>query len=144
MNYRLSSSILKLWLDGLFSLLLILLLYYFLVKVHQFRRPGSWHSPPVRRISSLINRLAVCFLVSSCSFCVCSSVGFVFSSVFLIVSVYGAHSVYPVDSVLFFPFWHSVPFSCIVGLDFFAVIKGEMFEVFEFRFELFVFVFEFV
>lgn len=148
MNYGKSSSVLKLWLNRLLAFFLVLLLDYLLVEIHQLCRSRSWHSPPVRRVSSLFNRFSVSllvhvFLMENSSVSV-SPMDFFLRWVLFFLFVDRTHSVSPVDSVLFFSFGKTISFSGVISFDLFAGIEGELFDLFDFGFEFLVFVLKFV
>ncbi len=55
-----------------------------------------------------------------------------------------AHSVTPVDSVLFLPFREAISFSGVIPFDFFAGIERRLFDLLNFSFEFLVFILKFV
>ncbi len=148
MNYGKSSSVLKLWLNRLLAFLFVLLLNYLLVEIYQLCRSRSWHSPPVRRVSSLFNRFSVSLfihilLMENPSVRV-SPMDFFLCWVLIFFFVNRTHSVSPVNSVLFFPFRKTISFSGVISFDLFAGIKRQLFDLFDFGFEFLVFVLKFV
>lgn len=139
-NYHESSSVLKLGLDDFFPFFLVLFLYNFIIKVHKFGRPGPWHSPSVRGISSLINRLTVSPVIGSNSIGVIDSDDFIL--VILLFFIDAAHPMNPINSVFLFSFAHSIFISCFIAFDFLACLKSLLLELFNFCFEFLILEFQ--
>lgn len=129
MNYeKLSSSVFELWLNGLFPLFFVFFLDDLLIKVDDFGRSCTWHSPTISRITSFINWLSVSFFSLS-SFSVRGMMVSFLEWFFFFVD--RTHPMYPIDFVLLFPFAHSV--STFIAFDFFAVTAfGKLFHLLDF------------
>lgn len=117
--------------NGFFSLLFVLLLDYFLIKVNKFGWPSSRHPPSITGVPSFVYRFSICPVVRHISVISHVLVNMSRQDLLLFIFfVYTTHTVPPVNPILFLA--HTILLiSTLKALYFFRVLHRRLFDLFD-------------